>query len=52
MLKRKRLDKIGGSIKNIIASLYLKKMWGPNRELPHLPKKSFHKQWVEKNSSK
>lgn len=52
MLNRKWLDRFGGGLKNIAASLFFKKAWGPNRTLPKLPQKSFHDQWLEKHPPK
>jgi len=52
MLNRKWLDRFNGSIKNLAASLFVKKAWGNNRNLPKLPQKSFHEQWVEKHPEK
>lgn len=52
MLKRKLLDLFDGKMKNVFISLFLKKAWGPNRNLPKLADKSFHKRWLEKHPPK
>jgi len=52
MLNRKLLDMAGGKTKNVISSLFFKKAWGPNRELPKIADKSFNKQWQEQHPEK
>ena len=46
--RRKLIDFFGGKLKNFFARNFFKKAWGPNRELPEFPKKSFAQQWKEK----
>ena len=52
MLKPKLMDVVGGKTKNMVASLFFKKAWGPNRELPKFADKSFHKKWLEQHPEK
>jgi len=52
MLNRKLLDLTGGKTKNIFTSLFFKKAWGPNRELPKIADKSFNKIWTEQHPEK
>jgi len=52
MLKPKLMDIVGGKTKNMVASLFFKKAWGPNRELPKFADKSFHKKWLEQHPEK
>jgi len=52
MLNRKLLDVTGGKTKNLVASLFFKKAWGPNRELPKVADKSFNKRWQEQHPKK
>lgn len=52
MLNRKLLDITGGKTKNLVASLFFKKAWGPNRELPKIAEKSFNKRWQEQHPKK
>ena len=52
MLKPKLMDVVGGKTKNVFASLFFKKAWGPNRELPKIADKSFHKKWLEQHPDK
>lgn len=52
MMNRKWLDRFGGGIKNFAASFLMKKSWGNKRNLPKLPEKSFHQQWMEKHPEK
>jgi len=52
MLNRKLLDITGGKTKNLVASLFFKKAWGPNRELPKVADKSFNKRWQEQHPKK
>lgn len=46
--RRKLIDFFSGKLKNFFARNFFKKAWGPNRELPEFPKKSFSQQWKEK----
>jgi L-lactate dehydrogenase complex protein LldF len=46
---RKKLDFFDGKTKNFGSKLFVEKIWGPRRELPKFAKKSFSKQWKEKN---
>ncbi len=46
---RKMLDFFDGKTKNFGSKLFVEKIWGPRRELPKFAKKSFSKQWKEKN---
>jgi flagellar biosynthesis protein FlhG len=41
----------GGGLKNAIAGMFLKKSWGPRRDLPKFAEKSFSKQWKEKDKN-
>jgi L-lactate dehydrogenase complex protein LldF len=52
MLKPKLMDVVGGKTKNMVASLFFKKAWGSNRELPKFADKSFHKKWLEQHPEK
>ena len=52
MLKPKLMDIVGGKTKNMVASLFFKKAWGPSRELPKFADKSFHKKWLEQHPEK
>jgi L-lactate dehydrogenase complex protein LldF len=45
---RKRLDMVGGGLKNMAMKYTVKKAWGPRRELPEMAKKSFAQMWKEK----
>jgi L-lactate dehydrogenase complex protein LldF len=49
LLKRKRMDMVGMSLKNIGMRMVFKKVWGPRRELPKFAKKSFRELWLEKH---
>jgi len=48
MLKRKKMDLVGGKFKNFMLKNFFKKLWGKNRILPQVEDKSFSKQWTEK----
>ena len=52
MLKPKLMDVVGGKTKNMFASFFFKKAWGPSRELPKFADKSFHKKWLEQHPEK
>jgi L-lactate dehydrogenase complex protein LldF len=47
---RKRLDMVGGGMKNFAMKLTVKNVWGPRRELPVMAKKSFSQLWKEKEN--
>jgi L-lactate dehydrogenase complex protein LldF len=49
---RKRLDMVGGDVKNFLMKLTVKKAWGPRRELPEMAKKSFSQLWKEEKGKK
>jgi L-lactate dehydrogenase complex protein LldF len=42
MLNRKTMDMGGALAKNAALSLFFKKLWGNDRELPKVAKKSFN----------
>jgi len=52
MLNRKLMDVVGGKTKNVFVSMFFKKAWGPNRELPKIAEKSFNKRWQEQHPKK
>ncbi|PWG81016.1 LutB/LldF family L-lactate oxidation iron-sulfur protein [Pararcticibacter amylolyticus] len=47
MLKRSRMDMVGGGLKNFFLRTFFRKSWGKYRELPEVAPKSFSKQWKE-----
>lgn len=49
MTNRSLLDLFGGGIKNSLLKAGVSKIWGEKRSFPMLAKKSFNKQWKEKN---
>ena len=49
MLKRSRMDVIGGKIKNFFLKNLFRKIWGKYRSMPKIAPKSFAKLWEEKN---
>jgi L-lactate dehydrogenase complex protein LldF len=49
MLKRGRMDLVGGKIKNFLLKNIFKGIWGKHRSSPIVADKSFAKQWEEKN---
>lgn len=48
MTKRRLVDLFGGGFKNFVLRNFFAKAWGKQRKLPKLPKKSFSKQWDER----
>jgi L-lactate dehydrogenase complex protein LldF len=48
MKNRTWMNLTSGSFKNLILSLFFKKLWGEKRELPKLADKSFNEQWKER----
>ncbi|MCD4735401.1 MAG: lactate utilization protein [Bacteroidales bacterium] len=50
LLKRKRMDMFGAKQKALFMRIFLKKAWGPNRELPRFARKSFRKMWLKRES--
>ncbi len=50
LLSRKKMDLIGGGIKNKLLNKFFKKHWGSRRELPKVEEKSFNKLWKEKHN--
>ncbi|MBI9038567.1 MAG: iron-sulfur cluster-binding protein [Bacteroidales bacterium] len=52
MKKRSLLDMSSGGMKNFFMKTFMKKIWGPRRELPHIQAKSFNKLWKEKKELK
>ena len=52
MKKRSLLDMSSGSTKNFFMKIFVKKTWGPRRELPIVEQKSFNKLWKEKKELK
>lgn len=52
MKKRSLLDMSSGSTKNFFMKIFVKKTWGPRRELPIVEQKSFNKLWKEKKGLK
>jgi L-lactate dehydrogenase complex protein LldF len=49
MLKRSKMDMVGGKMKNWIMKNFFRKSWGKHREMPEVAQKSFSKQWTENN---
>lgn len=49
MTKRRILDLFGGSVKNFVLRNFFGKAWGKHRTLPKLAKKSFSKQWNQRD---
>lgn len=47
MLKRSKMDMVGGKIKRFLLNTFFKKTWGKYREMPQIADKSFAKQWQE-----
>ena len=47
MGKRKWLDLAPGKLKNLLFRTFMRKTWGPRRELPEIAQKSFSRQWKE-----
>jgi L-lactate dehydrogenase complex protein LldF len=45
---RKLMNMVSGNTKNLVAKTFLKKSWGPHRDLPRFAGKSFNEQWKEK----
>ncbi len=52
LLKRKRMDMFNAGMKNIALRTFIKKVWGPRRELPVIAKKSFRELWLQKKGLK
>lgn len=52
MLKRSRMDRMGGKIKNFFLKLLFKKIWGKYRTMPEVAPKSFAKLWEEKKKAR
>jgi len=51
MIDHKRLDLVGGGVKNIFMDLFGANLWGDKRDLPKVSKKSFRKQWSSRNDN-
>jgi len=49
MLKRSRVDMVGGKIKNFLLKYLFKKKWGKYRSMPVVAERSFVQQWEERN---
>jgi L-lactate dehydrogenase complex protein LldF len=49
MLKRSKMDLVGGKLKNFVMNTFFGKMWGKNRTLPKVEQQSFSKQWKDRN---
>ncbi|MDF3079383.1 MAG: iron-sulfur cluster-binding protein [Sphingobacteriaceae bacterium] len=49
MLKRSKMDMVGGKMKNWIMKNFFRKSWGKHREMPEVAQKSFSRQWTESN---
>lgn len=49
MTKRRILDFFGGGVKNFVLRNVFGRAWGKHRSLPKLPKKSFSKQWEQRD---
>jgi L-lactate dehydrogenase complex protein LldF len=47
LMTRKRLDMLSGKQKRFLMKTFMKKKWGPRRELPHFADKSFQEQWKD-----
>lgn len=50
MLKRSKMDRFGGKIKNFMLQTLFKKVWGKYRSMPTIAKKSFSRIWEEKKN--
>jgi L-lactate dehydrogenase complex protein LldF len=50
MLKRSRMDMVGGGIKNFLLKSLFRNIWGKHRSRPEVAPKSFAKLWEEKNN--
>lgn len=50
--KRKLIDFFGGKFKSFIMRKFFRKAWGPWRNLPQFPDKSFAQQWKEQQKNK
>lgn len=50
MLSRKKMDLMGGKMKNKVFKYFFKKQWGNKRELPKVEQKSFNSLWKEKHN--
>ena len=51
MLKRSFMDFMSGKWKNFLLRSFFRKSWGSYREMPVVSKKSFSKQWQEKEGN-
>jgi L-lactate dehydrogenase complex protein LldF len=51
MLKRSRMDMVGGKVKNFFLKSMFAKMWGKYRAMPIIAPKSFSKLWEERNKA-
>jgi L-lactate dehydrogenase complex protein LldF len=49
MLKRSRMDQVGGKLKNFFLKVLFKKIWGKYRSMPVIAPKSFSTLWQEKS---
>ncbi len=52
MLKRSRMDMLGGKIKNFFLKSLFRKIWGKYRNMPVIAPKSFAKLWEEHKKEK
>lgn len=50
--KRRIIDFFGGHLKNVLLNNFFRKVWGKNRKLPKVAKKSFSQQWKERDKLK
>jgi L-lactate dehydrogenase complex protein LldF len=50
MLKRSKMDKGGGKLKNFMLRQFFRKSWGDRRELPEIAAKSFNQVWRERKN--
>jgi len=51
MLKRSRMDMIGGKLKNFFLKTLFRKVWGKYRAMPVIAPKSFSKLWSESHKN-
>ncbi len=52
LLNRRMMDTFGAPLKNAGMKMFMKKAWGPRRELPKFAAKSFRQRWEERRGGK
>jgi len=52
MMKRWMMESGGAKMKNFMIRKFFIKLWGPRREIPVFPSKSFNKLWKEQRGKK